>query len=210
MEFEYSKTSSPGFFDIPLVTSLVLMLGIFVIDLQLPLGVAGGVPYVAVILVSLWSRNDKNVFYLAVICSILTVVGYHFSLHEGDLWKALVNRFLAILAIWSTAILAIRSERHKKNALRIKYEAEKEVEKRRIFGATMHSALHITNNLLNQLNLVEFEIKNHQDFDKDTIENFDRMVAEANQLLTALSLVEEVDADKIVQSVYPKDPSSTT
>ncbi|MDA2914268.1 hypothetical protein MYX77_09995 [Acidobacteriia bacterium AH_259_A11_L15] len=39
-----------------IVLSVGLAAGVFVLDVSLPLGVAGGVPYVVVVLVSLWAR----------------------------------------------------------------------------------------------------------------------------------------------------------
>ena len=89
---------------------LLLMATIFVIDLQLPLGVAGGIPYVAVIIVSLWFKNQNYVISLAIICTILTLIGYYFSPSGSELWKAIANRGLAIFAIWTTAVLATKWE----------------------------------------------------------------------------------------------------
>ena len=48
----------------------LLMLIILIIDLAIPLGVAGGVPYIAVILLSLWSPQKKITVIVSVICSI--------------------------------------------------------------------------------------------------------------------------------------------
>ena len=87
---------------------LLLMATVFVIDLQLPLGVAGGIPYVAVIIVSLWFKNQNYVIGLAIICTILTFIGFYFSPIGGELWKVITNRGLAIFAIWTTAVLATK------------------------------------------------------------------------------------------------------
>jgi len=87
---------------------LFLMATIFAIDLLLPLGVAAGVPYVAVIIVSLWFKNQNYVIGLAIICTILTLLGFFFSPVSGELWMVITNRGLAIFVIWTTAILAIK------------------------------------------------------------------------------------------------------
>lgn len=79
---------------------------ILVVDLSIPLGVAGGVPYVAVVLLSLWLPGKRTTAWLAVICTLLTAIGYFLSPAGGELAKVLANRFLAIFAIWVTAILA--------------------------------------------------------------------------------------------------------
>lgn len=185
---------------------ILLMSVIFVIDLQLPLGVAGGVPYVIVILVSLWFQNKSYVIGLAMICTILVIIGFYASPIGGEAWKVLTNRALAIFVIWSVAILIIKWDITKKKLLLVKHEAEDEkvTAKEEIYMATMHSTLHITNNLLNQLKLVQMEIENHNNFDKETLTLFNDMTLEASTLLTKLSTVKDIDAEKIKQSVMPK------
>ena len=90
---------------------------VFIIDLMLPLGVAGGVPYIAVVLLSLRSNNVKFTIFIAILCSLLTVLGYFYSPEGGELWKVLMNRALALFAIWVTALLS----------LKIIHESQKEI-----------------------------------------------------------------------------------
>lgn len=80
---------------------------IFIIDAFLPLGVAGGVPYVAVILVALRSASARLVYGAAATCSLLTLVDIAVSPGPGNTewWKVIVNRCLALFAIWVTAFL---------------------------------------------------------------------------------------------------------
>jgi len=180
------------------------MSAIFIIDLKLPLGVAGGVPYVTVILAPLWFHNKGYVISLAIICTILTLIGFYFSPSGGELWMVITNRALAIFAIWVTATLAIKWKSSEKRLLLSQYEAEKEQEKKEIYIATLHGALHITNNLLNQLLVVKLEIKKHNNFDKEVLALFDDMMLEADTLLCKLSSVKEIDAEEIKQSVHPE------
>ena len=187
-----------------LLVGLLLMAGTFIIDIKLPLGVAGGVPYVAVILTSLWLKNYKFTLFFAISCSLLTLLGLYLSPDGGELWKVLVNRALALFAIWVTAILTIKWKTSQERLLCFTYESEKEKEKEKIYLATLHGAQHITNNLLNQLKLVKMEIKNHPDFNKDISRLFGNMLAESNDLLTKLSSVKEIDAKKIELSVHPE------
>ena len=95
-------------FDFLLLTgSAFLALIIFAIDLNLPLGIAGGVPYIVVILLGLLSRHRRFIIISAILCSALIVLGFYFSPPggEGELWKVLTNRFLALFAVWVTVIL---------------------------------------------------------------------------------------------------------
>ena len=91
-----------------LMAVVLLAAGIFAIDLELPLGVSGGVLYVAVVLLALWYPDPRMPLLVALGCSILTALGFVFSPHGGVLWVVIVNRSLAIFAIWVTAILSVR------------------------------------------------------------------------------------------------------
>ena len=87
------------------LTCTALAAGIFIIDVaSLPLGVAAGVAYVAVVLVSLWLPRWQFPFIVAGGVSILTVLGYLLSEPAGTPWMVVANRLLALAAIWLTAI----------------------------------------------------------------------------------------------------------
>lgn len=95
--------------DVKVITAcLLLSLAIFFFDLRMPLGVAGGVPYILVVLVSLWSRQGKMPVYMALLGSVLTVAGFVLSPAGGEPWKVMVNRSLALFAIWTAAILSMQ------------------------------------------------------------------------------------------------------
>jgi len=85
----------------------ILAITILLIDLAIPLGVAGGVPYVTVVLLSLWSPRRRSTVITAIVGSVLTIAGLLYSPPGGELWKVLVNRALALLAIWVTAALIL-------------------------------------------------------------------------------------------------------
>lgn len=179
-----------------------LIIAIFSIDIQLPLGIAGGVPYIVVILISLWSSKPNLVIYLAVICSIMTLLGFYLSPTGGEVWKVIVNRSLALFVIWITAFLALKWKKHEDEILSLHHKVEKE--KEIIYLATIHGAQHITNNLLNELKVVELEIENHPEFDKEVSSMFNDMVVEANTLIKNLSSVGDIEDDAIRKSIYPK------
>ena len=87
---------------------LILLIVVFIMDSLIPLGVAGGVPYILVVLVALWSTNRRLPLYMAIAGSILTIVGYYSSPAGGEMWKVLFNRALALFAIWTTAVLSLQ------------------------------------------------------------------------------------------------------
>ena len=87
---------------------LLLFSIFFILDLLLPLGVAAGVPYLTVVLVSLWSPKKNFTLIVALLSSILTITGFYLSPPGGEIWKVLVNRSLALFAIWVTTFLTLQ------------------------------------------------------------------------------------------------------
>ncbi len=63
----------------------VLAAAIFLLDLSLPLGVAGGVPYVALVLLGWWFSKSRYIFLFAAVSSVLTVMGYFYSPEGGSI-----------------------------------------------------------------------------------------------------------------------------
>ncbi len=86
---------------------LALITGFFILDLSLPLGIAAGVPYLICIL---WASRlgTPQVWFAAIITSLLVIIGLAFSPEGGELWKVFFNRGLALLAIWATALNSTR------------------------------------------------------------------------------------------------------
>jgi len=78
-------------------------------------------------------------------------------------------------------------------------------EKETIYLASILSAQHVINNLLNQLKLVELEVSKQPNFDKETAALFSDMLVEADGLMKKLSSVKEIEADEIKRSVDPSN-----
>jgi hypothetical protein len=101
-----------------LALCFILSLAIFLFDTSIPLGVAGGVPYILIVLVSIWSKHRRLTYYVAVAVSILTIAGFYSSPAGGELWKVLSNRALALFAIWVTAALSLQRRSAQEEELR--------------------------------------------------------------------------------------------
>jgi len=115
------------------LTCTALAVGIFIIDIaSLPLGVAAGVAYVAVVLIALLLPGWKSPFIAAAGVSTLTVLGFLYSEPAGVPWMVVTNRLLALAVIWSTAIvggwLVFAAREHSQEALQ---EAEQEADRAR-------------------------------------------------------------------------------
>jgi signal transduction histidine kinase len=102
-ETEIKKIPSLKF----MIIGLVLAGLIFVIDIQIPLGIADGMLYVVLVLLALMSRNRSYIFYAAVLGSILNAAGFMISPPGGEWGTVVANRFLAVFTIWMTTILCL-------------------------------------------------------------------------------------------------------
>ncbi|HLE56892.1 MAG TPA: PAS domain S-box protein, partial [Rhodothermia bacterium] len=89
-----------------LIVIIAVMVAVFVGDLLVPLGIAGGVLYVVAVLLALWFL-PHYVFGFAAACTVLTVVGYFASWEGGDIFVDFANRAVAVLAIWVVAVLGL-------------------------------------------------------------------------------------------------------
>ena len=113
------------------ILCVVLIAGILAVDLAIPLGVAMGVPYVAVVLISLWLPRRATIF-VAVVCSALTFGAYFYKPVVPELWKALCNRSLAVFAIWVTAGLGLQRRKAEDAREQALSEREKALDELRI------------------------------------------------------------------------------
>lgn len=89
---------------VKILLTILVGIAVFMQDKYLPLGVAGGVPYVAFVLMGLWYEDPKTGLYLGIVGTGLTLLGLYVSPAGGEHWKVLLNRTYAIFAIWIVAI----------------------------------------------------------------------------------------------------------
>jgi signal transduction histidine kinase len=107
--------------------SLVFLAILFLVDLRLPLGVAGGIPFIAVVLFSAGSRYLPLPLLTALIATLLTAAGILFSPPGAVLWISLTNRAMAIAAIWTVALLAYRRSRSEMRRLEERLKSEEKL-----------------------------------------------------------------------------------
>jgi two-component system, sporulation sensor kinase A len=106
-----SRTPEP----IPLVNratigAAALAVGIFVLDVSTPLGVDAGVLYVIPLLVGAFSGPPRFVMVAAAATSALTIAGAWVS-HGEPVGPALANRGIALVVIWTAAVVLGRFRR---------------------------------------------------------------------------------------------------
>lgn len=83
--------------------SVALVLGTFAADVVTPMGVAVPVLYLLPVVLGLWTKNQDHAVRIAIITSVLTVIGAMASPPNGDVSLGVTNRILALLAVWATA-----------------------------------------------------------------------------------------------------------
>lgn len=90
------------------VLGTLLLTCVFVFDLNQPLGVAAGIPYAALVLVGVILHSKIMILSLAVMGTVLTIVGLYFQQAEVALQIVMTNRILAIILVWATALICMR------------------------------------------------------------------------------------------------------
>lgn len=87
-----------------IAASIILASIFFILDLFLPLGVAGGAAYIALVFLGFWAPWWYYIYMMAGLASILTVLGFYVSPEGGAHWVGITNRGLTLVAIWTVAI----------------------------------------------------------------------------------------------------------
>lgn len=88
-----------------ITAAAVATAAIFVIDLQLPLGVSVTALYGIAVLLGLFVRNPRFPLWVSIVVTVLTLVGGWLSPAGGSLFYGLINRLLTLVGIWVTAWL---------------------------------------------------------------------------------------------------------
>lgn len=178
---------------------------ILLIDFITPLGVANGVPYVIVVLISLKSPEKRFTIFIAAICSLLVGVGYLGSpSSEIPMYQVFANRFLALFVIWVTAIMALkqRDNTAELHLQRLKYlqsikEVEVREEKLKVLKATMRTVQDITGNFLNNLQFFKLEINKNQTLTPESLRKLDELIDDTSLRLNKLGNLDEIREKKM-------------
>jgi PAS domain S-box-containing protein len=88
-----------------ITTAAVLTVGIFLFDIEMPLGVAVTALYGVVVMLGLFVRAPEYPLAASLVVTFLTGVGAWLSPPGGDVVQGIVNRSLTLIGIWVTAWL---------------------------------------------------------------------------------------------------------
>ena len=79
----------------------ILFTLLFILDINIELGVSSGTPYAIIILLGLLQSESRYFLWAGLIAAALTVAGYYLSPAGGEEWKVLMNRGYSIFVIVS-------------------------------------------------------------------------------------------------------------
>ncbi len=105
---------------------------ILVADLFIPLGVAVGVLYVAVVLLTILARDERRTVIFTVAASLLIVFAFFYKQQVDSMWKVIFNRGISLFAVWITAVLGIARNRAERRRSEILHEREKALDEIKI------------------------------------------------------------------------------
>jgi len=135
---------------------------------------------------------------LILLYSLYTVLDV--DIRRSEVFIVIIAPFIiAPIVSWWLTKLVMRLKALEKE-LRLSISKEKHA----IYVASIESAQHVTNNLLNQLQLVKFEVDKQVNFNEEVATLFTGMLDEADSLMKQLSSVKNIDVDEIKRSVSPK------
>ncbi|MEK7232883.1 MAG: PAS domain-containing protein, partial [Elusimicrobiota bacterium] len=91
---------------------LLLALAIFLIDCQLPLGIAIGMVYAVPLLLTLWIRDPRCPLRFALLFTVLILMGFLKPFPENIGFNiVVVNRTLSILIVWLCMFFVLITKR---------------------------------------------------------------------------------------------------
>lgn len=178
---------------------------ILLIDFNTSLGIASGVPYIIIVLISLKSPGKRYTIAVAILCTVLVWIGYLGSPpSDVEMYKAYMNRFLSVLAIWVTTILTLLQrdsinqlhQERLKNLQSIR-ETEIQQEKLKVLRATMRTVQDITGNFLNNLHFFKLEIDRNNSLSPESMKKLDQMTQETTMRLNKLANLNEIREKKL-------------
>lgn len=112
------------------VVAGVLAVAIFFIDITLPFGDAGGVPYVALICLGWWHPRRYVIYVFAAVASVLILAAFLLSGTEPINVLTISNRVLALIALWVTAALLVMARSAEAALLQVNDRLENQVRER--------------------------------------------------------------------------------
>lgn len=126
-----------------LLTIIGLGIGLFCLDLHLPLGIGNGVLYGGLVILSFLLPNRKGPLITAAICSVLSMADVILSptIEGVPLWMGVTNRLFSLTAIWLPVLFFLHQRRAEDMLQQAHDELETRVQTRTQELANLNQAL---------------------------------------------------------------------
>jgi len=97
---------------------MTIMLLVFIWDIIIPKGIADGMLYVPLVLLSLWFHETVAIFIAGSISSLLILTGYYFSNYSNENnTTSIIIRLSSVILVWIAAFLIFLYKRSEKKAI---------------------------------------------------------------------------------------------
>ena len=104
-----TRNSAPFNYNRALLAGVVVAsAGVFILDLQFPLGIAGGIPYALLVMATYWIKQRRYTVAAGLLSTIFIVVGFFFSEPSGYVLISTINRVMATFVIWGSVWFVIK------------------------------------------------------------------------------------------------------
>lgn len=133
---------------------------IFAFDVETPLGIAGAVAYVVVVLMASLMRERRATLWVAIGVTALTIAGFFASRAVDELSEILINRGLSLFAIWVTALLLMR---------RREVELGREIAEERACVASITSTIDVARSIRDSLPQFAARLRRYVAFDEISV-----------------------------------------
>lgn len=184
-----------------LLTIIGLGIGLFCLDLYLPLGIGNGVLYSGLVILSFLLPSRKGPLITAAVCSVLSMADVILSpMIEGvPLWMGVSNRLFSLTAIWLPVLFFLHQRRAEDSLRQAHDNLEARVQARTQELATANQALvmEITEHLETERSLRASEAV-LQASQRELHQSREDLRALAGQLLTA----QEEDRRRISRDLH--------
>lgn len=126
-----------------LLTIVILGIGLYSLDLYLPLGIGNGVLYGGLVVLSLAFPDRKIPLFVAGACSVLAISDVFFgvTLPNVPLWMGISNRLFSLTAIWVPVVYFLKRRKIEEALRNAHNELEVRVEERTRELALVNQAL---------------------------------------------------------------------
>ena len=126
-----------------LLTIVILGIGLYVLDLYLPLGVGNGVLYGGLVVLSFSLPGRRTAVIAASICSVLAISDIFLgpTIPNVPLWIGVSNRLLCLTAIWGPVAYFLQHRKNEEALRRAHGELETRVQERTSELALVNQAL---------------------------------------------------------------------